>query len=172
LWGLLIVALFFSVQAAGKADPASVFLAKLSKPVYPPIAAVARIAGDVELTIVIRPDGTVESVETASGHQLLKQAALDSVRRSQFECRDCRSSTSYSLTYRFTIAPRDPPKNCDGDAETPPPDPEIDSPRRLVTVYAWTMWTCDPSVTLVRIRSVKCLYLWKCGRREAATAEH
>src|SRR5438270_13414266 len=64
-----------------------VVLNKLSEPRYPPVARQARITGDVELMFEVKEDGSVQSTIVVSGHPLLKQAALDSVRRSKFECR-------------------------------------------------------------------------------------
>ena len=68
---------------------ADVVLVKLAPPVYPPLARQARIMGDVKVLLTIRLDGTVESAELFSGHPMLKQAALDSAKKSQFECRGC-----------------------------------------------------------------------------------
>src|SRR6266700_140547 len=67
-----------------------VVLSKLSSPVFPPVARVARVSGDVEIEVRIRQDGSVESAEVVSGHPSLKAAALDSARQSKFECHECR----------------------------------------------------------------------------------
>jgi len=68
------------------ASQGKVVLTKLFEPTYPPLARQARIAGDVELMLSIRRDGSVESAVFVSGHPMLKQAALDSAQRSQFKC--------------------------------------------------------------------------------------
>jgi hypothetical protein len=113
----------------------------------------------------IRPDGNVESADIISGHPMLKEAALESARQSQFECKQCAQAlTSYALTYRFEIAPRDPQKTCT-EPEQPSPPARMDTFKHQVTVFASDIWTCDPRVELVRVRSFKCLYLWKCGVR-------
>lgn len=88
-----------------------VVLAKLSPPVYPPLARQARITGDVKMQVRIRQDGSVASAEVISGHPMLKQAALDSVQKSTFECQrwssgvfvvGCRDAvTSFTFTYTF-----------------------------------------------------------------------
>lgn len=156
-----------SVQDASGSSPTKpeVVLTKLSEPVYPRLAQAARIAGDVEIRIRIRPNGTVESAEVVTGHPMLKQAALDSAEQSRFECRLCsEAAAEYSLTYRFMIAPTDPPKDCDEIAEASPPPAQIDMSKRLITVFAWQLWTCDPACTITRFRSARCLYLWKCSR--------
>lgn len=101
-------------SASGSDTPqAGVVLSKLSDPAYPPLARQARIAGDVDLMLAIRRDGSVESAVVVSGHPMLTQAALDSARLSQFECQGCGNAvTSYALKYTFQIAPSDPPKDC------------------------------------------------------------
>jgi TonB family protein len=126
-------------SAPGTPTLEPVVLNKLFPPAYPPLARQARITGDVKIQVTIRQDGSVASVEVISGHPLLKQAALDSVQKSTFECQSwssgvyvvgCRDVVpSFTLTYTFGM--RDDP----GDL--------------------------DCSVT--RARSRKCLYLWRCG---------
>jgi protein TonB len=49
------------------------------KPIYPPLAKQARISGDVRLEAVISREGTVESLQVLSGHQLLIPAAIEAV---------------------------------------------------------------------------------------------
>src|SRR5208282_6382309 len=121
-----------------------VVLAKLSEPIYPPLALQARIAGDVDLILTLRRDGTVESAVVVSGHPMLKQAALDSAQRSQFECGGCGGVvTSYELKYRFQITSRGYPKDCDYPEKQPPA--EVDPSRHQVTVSAWAMQICDPA---------------------------
>jgi TonB family protein len=50
-------------------------------PIYPPIAKAAKIQGAVLLDIVIRSDGTVESIKVISGSSLLQGAAVDAVKQ-------------------------------------------------------------------------------------------
>lgn len=50
-------------------------------PVYPVLARRGRVEGTVRLTATISKDGTVEKVETVSGHAILEQAAVEAVRR-------------------------------------------------------------------------------------------
>src|SRR5580693_8711289 len=78
-----------SAQNAGGGDSSQgeVVMTKLVAPVYPPLALQARIVGDVEVTVNVRPDGRIASVIQVSGYPLLKQAAMDSAQKSQFECR-------------------------------------------------------------------------------------
>lgn len=144
--------------------PAEVVLSNLSEPAYPPLARQARISGDVDLTLAIRRDGSVESATVVSGHPMLRQAALHSAQQSKFECRGCGNSvTSYALKYTFQFVPSDPPKDCDHKMTEAQPPAEVDSSHHPVKVFTRAIETCDPAVTL--FRSAKCLYLWRCGHR-------
>lgn len=79
-------------------------LTKLVPPVFPALARQARITGDVKVQVLIRKDGSVESAEVISGHPMVKQAALESAQKSEFECRDCNDmGISSSLTYTFGL---------------------------------------------------------------------
>ena len=93
----------FAQTAAQSATPQTgVVMTKLSPPMYPPLARQARIMGDVKIDLRIRQDGSVESAALFSGHPMLAPAALDSVQKSEFECRGCAvSGASYSMTYTF-----------------------------------------------------------------------
>src|SRR5579863_1317312 len=88
------------------AQQGKVVVSKLSLPVYPPLAQQAHISGNVELTIRVRPDGSVESARLVSGHPMLARAALDSAKQSHFECHGCGDAITYSFTYKFQIATR------------------------------------------------------------------
>lgn len=156
--------------ATGSAGPeAGVVLTKLSPPVYPPLARQARIIGDVKIFVKIRRDGSVASAELFSGHPMLAQAALDSARRSTFECRGCSDpATSYPLTYTFEIKGdcRFGP-NCES---IEPRAPEVTQSQHQITITDEPSCTCDlfGTITRIKVRSAKCLYLWKCGLRDAA----
>ena len=111
---LLATVIVFSValarfpdqNASSTSTQESVVLTRLFPPVYPPLAKQTRITGDVELTLEVRADGSLESAIVVSGHPLLKQAALDSAQRSQFACRDCGQETRSSrLLYSFQLGP-------------------------------------------------------------------
>ena len=51
------------------------------QPDYPPIARAARIAGRVELRVILVLDGTVRHIEGLSGNPLLVHAAGSAVRQ-------------------------------------------------------------------------------------------
>jgi TonB family protein len=164
------ISLFAAQDVANiDAQQNGVVLSKLSQSVYPGLAKMARIEGDVEVTVRVRRDGSVESARLESGHPMLARAALDSAKQSKFECNACLGeAANYSLRYKFKILARDPPKNCSGEPDPPLPQPGLDLALHQVNVLAWEVWTCDPSVKITRFRSAKCWYLWKCEVREQA----
>jgi TonB family protein len=156
-----------SAQAVPSSEQpqAGLILTKLSPPVYPPLALQARIQGDVEVTVRTRQDGSVESAVIASGHPILAPAALESAKKSQFECHECiEAVTSYVLKYKFQIISRGYPKDCDYTEKQQPPA-EIDIALHQITVAGWAIGICDPVNTIFKVRSAKCLYLWKCSTR-------
>lgn len=139
-------------------DTNKVVLTQLFVPIYPPLARQTRITGDVELALKIRGDGSVESVEVVSGHPLLRQAALESAKRSSFRCLRCtEAAVPYRLVYRFQVA--EPADCCN------PPQagfPKVGQSENHITVVERGFCTCDQAATVVRRRSIKCLYLWRC----------
>ena len=55
-------------------------LIQKTPPAYPPIARSARVSGTVELHATISKNGTVKDLSVVSGPQMLREAAVDSVR--------------------------------------------------------------------------------------------
>jgi periplasmic protein TonB len=51
------------------------------QPIYPPIAKLARIEGDVVLSAVITTNGDIQQVHVVSGPPLLQEAALQAIRQ-------------------------------------------------------------------------------------------
>jgi TonB family protein len=147
-----------------------VILSKLSPPVYPPLARQTRIAGDVDLTLSVRPDGSVESAVVISGHPLLQQAALESARQSKFECPKCgEGTTSYRLIYTFQLAgSADCCKADEASSDKNGPTqlfPHVTQVQNHVTVIDQPTCICDPAIDRTKVRSLRCLYLWRCGLR-------
>ena len=167
-----IVVLYLSTPASAQdanhetSPQDSAALLKLAPPVYPPLARQARITGVINLSVSVRADGTVASVDVISGHPMLKQAAVDSAQQSEFTCSHCSDQlTPYLLTYEFKLEDRDPQDPCAADPNAAPPPLEIDPTKHQVTVSSWAVWICDPASKVEKVRSVKCLYLWKCETR-------
>ena len=153
-----------SAQEPGASAPVTwIAIVNLSPPAYPPSARQARIVGDVKIQLEVRQDGTIASAEVVSGHPMLKQAALESAQKSQFECRGYAAElTRYLVTYSFEIA---------GDCHFGPHceqldevQPRITQARDQIRLTVGPACLCDPAAEFERVRSAKCLYLWKCGR--------
>jgi hypothetical protein len=143
-----------------------VVLTKLFPPVYPRLAVQAHIAGDLELMLEIRPNGRVASAIAVSGPPLLKQAALESAQQSQFECKNCSEGVhSYRLWYTFQLDPADYCAEISDVSNATHPEqlyPRVTQSQNHVTVVEQAVGTCDPRETIIRKRSAKCLYLWRC----------
>jgi TonB family protein len=56
-----------------------------SRPVYPAGAIQEHLEGDVNIAVVIAPDGTVTSAKVVDGIQMLRDSALDFVKQSKFK---------------------------------------------------------------------------------------
>ena len=54
------------------------------QPIYPQLAKVARVEGDVLLSAVIAANGEMQQLQVASGPALLQDAALKAVRQWRF----------------------------------------------------------------------------------------
>jgi TonB family protein len=143
-------------------------LAELVGLTYPPIARAARVSGRVEVDVLIGAAGKAESAQVISGPPMLQPASLQAARQSQYTCRGCSNAVHYRITFVYKVVPTEPPKDCDGPLPAAPP-PEWDATRNEATAFAMEIWTCDPVAettrTFRRVRSAKCLYLWKCGLR-------
>jgi TonB family protein len=154
-------------QASGTSDSTTgVSVTKLAQPVYPRLAQQAHITGTVNIEVRVARNGTVQSATVISGHPMLRDSALRSARQSQFECERCSAEvSSYSLAYEFRLVAPDLTKDCTKwtDEELNAHSVEFDSAHGRVTVSAMEVWTCDPAVQLRKVRSAKCLYLWRCG---------
>ncbi len=78
------------------------------KPVYPPLARVARIQGTVRLEAIISKDGTIESLKVTSGHPWLTQAALEAVRQWRYQPTILNGEpveVSTTIEVNFTLSP-------------------------------------------------------------------
>lgn len=146
----------------------NVVLVSLFKPMYPPLARQADISGEVNVIVTVHQDGkTTAAIE--SGHAMLRQAALDSAKQSSFECRNCTAPLSYSLVYTFDLTRKADCCNAFSSPTEVMEEPESISnegrPQTRITVVSRYICFCDPNVRMTpkRVRSLKCLYLWKCS---------
>lgn len=151
------------VQApTSQGQPQSGFtIIKLPPAAYPPIALAAHVSGDVLLMIELRPDGGTVSVEFVSGPPMLRQSALESAKEAQFICATCNGAvTTFQLIYRFDLGPS---ITCSGSRDSS--YPRVTHSANVVTIAAQPFGTCDPAADRIRVRSARCLFLWKCGWR-------
>ncbi len=146
-----------------------VVLLTLSKPTFSPLARQANVEGDVVVDVSVRQNGSTEAT-VVKGHPLLKQAALDSAMQSRFECRVCTAPVSYTLVYTFKRTSEG--SCCDGIGapvkveQEPQSYDERGRPKTHVIISAEKICICDPASTVTKkVRSLKCLYLWKCSTR-------
>jgi TonB family protein len=144
-------------------------LTKLTEPSYPPLARQTRLTGDVELVLEIKEDGSVQSAIVVSGHPLLKESALNSAQRSQFECRNCDQGVrSFRMLYSFQLGPTryctEASDNSKGNQQEELYQRVIQSQNHVIVVDQ-PVGTCDLAGTVTRkkVRSAKRLYLWRCG---------
>jgi TonB family protein len=166
---ILIAALFnappFFTQNNSTVASGQVLLADLSSPMYPPLARQANIAGNEIVLVTVTPDGTVESAVVESGHPMLvlRQAAMDSALKSRFQCTDCKEKMKYRLVYVFNIVQGT--NCCEAKTAAPRVEQHADgSAQSHISIEAEQICICDPAFgTTKKVRSLKCLYLWKCS---------
>jgi len=130
---------------------------------YPPMARAARVSGDVRLRMSLHPDGSIASVEFIDGPPMLRQSALALAERTRFDCTACRKPlTSFTVTFQFEFTTA----TCADDPREPN-SVSISSSGELIRITAKPYMLCDPAATITRVRarSLKCLYLWPCGWR-------
>lgn len=163
---LLVVSCAAQTPGSSGTEDNAVVMNRLAPLTYPSIALSARVSGDVEVMVGIRPDGGVESAAAVSGPALLQRAASDNARQSQYECRNCiESVTQLRLVYTFQIVVM--PVSCAGpqDCNRSYPDPSgpvvTQTPNHVTIVnHAIPLCICD---SVRKRRSLKCFYLWRCG---------
>lgn len=162
--------------ATGKEDSAPhIIFRRFWYPIYPPLARVSNIVGDVVLKVSVRADGSVESFTPVSGDPVLTQAVLDSAKQSQYACQGCGASThSESFTYSFRISPAvADPCCCTYRPGVPATQPatQVSQLENHITITELPLCVCPDKCSEAwaqahsRFRSAKCLYLWKCGKR-------
>jgi TonB family protein len=88
LFALLTITLGFAAagQAAVRVTTADALKAAISKPqpVFSAIAKQMKVAGKVEVEVVIAEDGTVEGAKALSGNPLLTSSAITAVKKWKF----------------------------------------------------------------------------------------
>jgi len=154
-------------RSADEPGEARVTLTELAQRPYPPLARQTRITGDVELTLDVAPDGNVRYVTIVKGHPLLTMAAVDSARSSRFDCQMCGEGTNaYKITYTFQLS--DSQGCCIATAgssgvQTDLRTRGVKQSGNHVTVFDQPFCICDPAGEITRKRSIRCVYLLRCG---------
>ena len=130
-------------------------------PVYPPMARIANLEGTVTLEIIIEPDGTV-SLHKSAGHPILVQAAGESLKLSKFACDSCaQSAASFTIVFDFRVSSPE----CGSFGLNSSPRAVLDTSAHI-TISTDRYCISDPAPELEkRVRSLRCLYLWKCATR-------
>jgi TonB family protein len=157
-------------QNAPGTDSTKVMVTRLSEPQYPRMALFARIAGVVRLEVTVRANGSVDSVKSVSGPPMLIKSAVDSAQQTEFECKDCKDGvTQYMMTYRFELGDTLYCTGIDagGNTQFEPYQPHVTESQGTVTIVDRPSAICDPStsITFTKVRSAKCLFLWRCSKR-------
>jgi hypothetical protein len=152
-------------------------LVNLPLPAYPPIAVQAHIIGKVQMEVSIGPDGTVKSWKVVNGHPILARAVTDSLPQARFACDGCtQDAYPYSITYEFVLPehnfesacaelhrtgkePVMPPSTIDSSTDSSAP---LHSSPAQVTVRPSRAMCLVVDPATPRVRSAKCLWLWKC----------
>jgi hypothetical protein len=151
----------------GRAEGEAV-LTRLAPPGYPQIDRTAHITGDVIIEVAVMQDGTVQSTTIISGPPLLTNSSLESAKQSQFKCQNCGAEpTKLWLRYTYQLLPG----TCNGQpdaSDITKPDggvPGVTQDSNDIIIVDYGFIICDPSATITRVRSWKCLYLWHCAAR-------
>jgi len=172
---LAVLLLFFGARAPLRAQnpnaptQENLVLTKLFQPIYPPVAKQAGVKGNVELELKVKADGNLESATVVGGHPLLTQSALDSAKQSQFECRSCGAKGArFRILYSFQLGPTSYCTDASPEskvAERQETYPKVVQEQNHITLIDQPVGTCDLAFKVVerKVRSIKCLYLWRCG---------
>jgi TonB family protein len=78
------MALFLPYTSTAAPDHAERAIKQRVAPIYPELAKRMRVAGVVKLQVTVAPDGSVTSLKTITGSQLLSPAAEDAVHKWKF----------------------------------------------------------------------------------------
>jgi TonB family protein len=99
-----LLAVLLVSSAALAADPEPYFKSA-PMPFYPPLAREARIEGKVTLRFTVNAQGDTSDVEAVTGHQMLKDSAIQNVQNWKFAwpqpC-DCRAKREAVFIYGLT----------------------------------------------------------------------
>lgn len=144
-WPSFAVVSLLLTSASIFAQTPQVHAVKVEAAVYPRMALTARVSGEVVVKVTLAPDGTADAVTVLSGPPMLRQAAIDSAKRSQFEANHQNRAEGYQVVYRFVL---DQTTKCEHDDSYP----RVNFAANVVTVAEQNVPICDPAATLERVR--------------------
>ena len=99
-------------------------------------------------------------IQVKSGPQMLREAAIESARKSLFQPVGREGGEhAYELVFKFVVDPT----SC-GESRDPS-YPHVSNDLNTITISEKPIPICDPAAD-IRVRSAKCLFLWRCGLRE------
>ena len=101
---LILSTLLFFPQSINE-NVAAANLIRSVSPIYPPAAALARIAGTVVLEAEINPEGAVANVKVVTGDPVLNKAAIDAVRQWRYKARMLNGQPKAVVTISLKIGP-------------------------------------------------------------------
>ena len=137
LWFLLL-AIAVSASAMKK-EAVEVCVVQVLTPRYPPIARQARIEGEVQMEVLLTPNGSVREIKPINGHPLLQQAADESIRQWKFKCSSwkCPENLKVPLVVVFRLRSETKHSDCPHITVSQPPIKlEITSHRSIVNTDA------------------------------------
>ena len=98
---LVLLAAVSATAFAQEAESNMACVERLEMPVYPPLAAAARISGSVTATGVLASDGSVRTTFSPGAHRLLPPAVQKALGGSSFR-KDCIGK-SVTLVFNFAF---------------------------------------------------------------------
>lgn len=137
-------------------------------PQYPQMALIAAIQGEARIEVAFKDDGTIADVKEVSGHPILLFAAKENLRQAKLVCENCVAGSSFVVVYDFVRLINVPGMDPCDHAAAPLPNPVVNSPTHI-TIYG-TPGCIEPRCCPPpqRVRSLRCLYLWKCKKYRVA----
>ena len=167
---VLVMSMALGAMAQSAPTPPPAVIKEISPLLYPPLARQAQIDGTVEIDVVLRSDGQLDTATVLSGHPMLKEAALESARHSKFDCVGCTESlNTRRISYKFELG--DPvdctPVESNSDYAVSSRPCLRQSGNNITLISPKFELVCGGPTVSVSFRSVRCLYLWTCGRKPA-----
>ncbi|HEY2499576.1 MAG TPA: energy transducer TonB [Candidatus Angelobacter sp.] len=166
LWSALMISGFIlgMLMAMGIAlQTPTLHWEEFQAPAYPQMARIANIYGKVEIQFIISEGGRVD-IKSAMGHPILVQAAVESIKLSKLSCEYCeRVPTEFSVIYDFIVRGSE----CGNSSLNTPPGVVLDTFNRVI-ISTDRFCLEDPGPVLMkRIRSLRCLDLWRCATKRS-----